>query len=200
LIYAVFLANINYLNLNEKLKKRICMRLFQRVIFFLVALMLFSAVSDNYAQNFLPWPIDKVIGETAPDFILKDMSGKDVTLSSFKGKPVVLNFWATWCPYCRQERPYLKSLYEEYKDKDLVIIAVSIDRSSKTLKRFLEQNPAPYMVLTDPEGMTAALYNIMGYPTTYLINRNGKINQKLVGPVEWTDRNVKDIIDKLINQ
>jgi thiol-disulfide isomerase/thioredoxin len=111
-----------------------------------------------------------------------------------------LNFWATWCPYCRQERPYLKSLYEEYKDKDLVIIAVSLDRSSKTVKRFLEQNPAPYMVLTDTEGMTVALYNIMGYPTTYLINRNGKITQKLVGPVEWTDRNVKDIIDKLISQ
>ncbi len=175
------------------------MRFFLKVIF-LVAVMLFSAVSDNYAQNHLPWPIDKFIGENAPDFILKDMSGKDVTLSSFKGKPVVLNFWATWCPYCRQERPYLKSLYEEYKDKDLVIIAVSLDRSSKTIKRFLEQNPAPYMVLTDQEGITAALYNIMGYPTTYLINRNGKINQKLVGPVEWTDKNVKDIIDKLISQ
>ena len=195
----MFLANINNLNLNEKPEKRIRMRFFLKVIF-LVAVMLFSAVSDNYAQDFLPWPVDKIIGENAPDFILKDMSGKDVTLSSFKGKPIVLNFWATWCPYCRQERPYLKSLYEEYKDKDLVIIAVSLDRSSKTVKRFLEQNPAPYMVLTDTEGMTVALYNIMGYPTTYLINRNGKITQKLVGPVEWTDRNVKDFIDKLISQ
>jgi peroxiredoxin len=183
----------------KNLKRGYAMRFFLTVICFLFALMILSGVPDNYAQNLLPWPVDKT-GENAPDFILKDMSGKDVALSSFKGKPVVLNFWATWCPYCRQERPHLKALYEEYNDKGLVIIAVSLDRSSKTVKRFMEQNPAPFMVLTDTEGITAALYNIMGYPTTYLINRSGKIKQRFVGPVEWTDRNAKEIIDKLINQ
>ena len=176
------------------------MKITSKIIFVVLAFMLFLTVSDNYAQDFLPWSIDKVIGENAPDFILKDMSGKDVSLSSFKGKPVVLNFWATWCPYCRQERPHLKLLYEEYKDNDLIIIALSIDKSSKTVRRFLEQNPAPYIVLTDPEGMAAAMYNVMGYPTTYLINRRGKISQKFVGPMEWTDKNAKVFIDKLISE
>lgn len=176
------------------------MKLFLKVISFVFVFILFLPVSDNYAQNFSPWSIDKVIGENAPDFILKDMSGKDVSLSSFKGKPVVLNFWATWCPYCRQERPHLKSLHEEYKDNDLIIIAVSVDKSSKTVRRFLEQNPAPYIVLTDPEGMAASMYNVMGYPTTYLIDRKGKINQKFVGPMEWTDKKAKAFIDRLISE
>jgi peroxiredoxin len=176
------------------------MKIISKTTFFVLAAVLFLSVSVSHSQDFLPWPMDKVIGEEAPDFVLKDMSGRDLSLSSFKGKPVVLNFWATWCPYCRQERRYLKSLYEEYKDNDLIIIAVSIDRSAATVRRFLEQNPAPYIVLSDPQGTAAAMYNVMGYPTTYLINRKGKINQKFVGPMEWTDKKAKTFIDKLISE
>ncbi|MBI5056623.1 MAG: TlpA family protein disulfide reductase [Nitrospirae bacterium] len=153
-----------------------------------------------YAQNFLPFELEKIIGEKAPDFTLKDMSGKSVTLSSFKGKLVVLNFWATWCPYCRQERPHLKSLYETYKGKDLVIIAVSTDRSEKPLKKFMEYNPAPYIVLSDTEGFAAVPYNVMSLPTTFLIDREGKISRKFMGMVEWEDRDAKGLIDKLLNQ
>ncbi|RJQ46092.1 MAG: TlpA family protein disulfide reductase [Nitrospiraceae bacterium] len=160
----------------------------------------FAAATESHAQNYIPWPVDKVVGESAPDFTLKDMSGKDVTLSSFKGKPVLLNFWATWCPYCRQERSHLKTLYEEYKGKDLVIISVSIDRSTRTIKNFMEQNPAPYIVLTDTEGAAAVPYNVMSLPTTYLIDRNGKISRKFMGMVKWSEKNAKDVVDNLVKQ
>ncbi|RJQ56436.1 MAG: TlpA family protein disulfide reductase [Nitrospiraceae bacterium] len=164
-------------------------------VFYLFLFTFFMLLSDNYAQS-----LDRAIGESAPDFTIKDMSGKDVTLSSFNGRPVLLNFWATWCPYCRKERPYLKSLHEEYKNKDLVIIAVSIDRSSGTIENYMKQNPAPYIVLTDPEGIAAVPYNVMSLPTTYLIDRNGKIGRKFMGMVDWTDRNVKEYINNLIKQ
>jgi peroxiredoxin len=169
------------------------------ILLFLICAF-FLALTDTYAQDFFPWPIDKIVGEKAPDFTLKDLSGRDVTLSSFKGKAVVLNFWATWCPYCRHERQSLKSLYEKYNDKDLVIIAVSIDKSSKTVKKYMEQHPAPHIVLTDPEGTAAALYNVMGMPTTFLIDRNGRINRKFPGMVEWTDSHVTEYIDSLLEK
>lgn len=162
--------------------------------------MLFLPASFIYAQGSSRWLIDKIVGETAPDFTLKNLSDQDITLSSFKGKPVVLNFWATWCPYCRHERPDLKSLYEKFKDNDLVIVAVSTDRSSGTVKRFMEQNPAPYIVLTDPEGWAAVPYNIIGLPTTYLIDRKGKISRKFSGPVNWKDKHIEEIIQKLITE
>lgn len=158
-----------------------------------------AARTSAHAQNFLPWAVDKVIGENAPDFTLKDMSGKDVTFSSFKGKPVLLNFWATWCPYCRQERPHLKSLHEEYRE-ELVIISVSIDRSTRTVKNYMEQNPAPYIVLSDTEGMAAVPYNVMSLPTTYLIDREGTISRKLMGMVKWSEKGAKEFIDTLIKQ
>lgn len=169
-------------------------------LMFLFASCVLLDASGCFGQNFLPWPVDKVVGESAPDFVLKDLSGKDVQLSSFKGKPVVLNFWATWCPYCRKERPHLKSLYEEFKDRDLVILSVSVDSSEGKVAKFVQQNPAPYVVLTDTEGMAAVPYNIMSLPTTYLIDRNGKIKKKFMGAVEWTDSSVKDLIAQLIDQ
>jgi len=167
-------------------------------LFLLVICAFFLMWHETPAQDFFPFSVDKIVGENAPDFTLRDLSGKDVTLSSFKGKTVVLNFWATWCPYCRHERKSLKSLYEKYRDKDLVIIAVAIDRSSSTVKKFMEQHPAPHIVLTDPEGTGAAPYNVMGVPTTFIIDRNGKVKRKFPGMVEWTDKHVTEYIDGLL--
>lgn len=168
------------------------------LVFMLFICASFLALPEAYAQDFFTLPINSVVGGNAPDFTLRDLSGKDVTLSSFQGKSVILNFWATWCPYCRQERPYLKSLHEKYKNNGLVVIAVSVDKSTTTLEKFIKQNPAPYIVLTDPEKMAAVPYSIRGLPTTYLIDRNGRIVHKFPGMVEWTDGEAKEYIDNLL--
>ncbi|MBI5739487.1 MAG: TlpA family protein disulfide reductase [Nitrospirae bacterium] len=161
------------------------------LIFMLLSCLFLLALPRAYAQ------VGKVAGEVAADFTLKDLSGREVTLSSFRGRPVILNFWATWCPYCRQERASLKSLYQEYREKDLVIVSVSIDSSLKAVKKYMEQNTAPYIVLTDTEGTAAGRYNVMSLPTTYLISRDGKIIRKFMGMVNWTDANIREYVDKL---
>jgi peroxiredoxin len=138
------------------------------------------------------------VGDKAPLFTLKDLKGNDVSLSSFKGKTVFLNFWATWCPYCRKEREELNALYKAYNEKGLVIISVSLDRSEDTLQSYMKDNPAEYIVLTDTKMTSGAMYGVRGFPTTFLIDRDGVIMYKAPGYKEWSSSASGMIIDKLI--
>jgi len=141
--------------------------------------------------------LDADIGKKAPGFMLSNLSGEKISLDSFKGKPVFLNFWATWCPYCRKERSHLNKLHAEYRDKGLVIISISTDRSGNTLRKFMDNTPADFIVLHDDEGRVSSSYNIMGLPSSLLINREGIIKYKFTGFREWTSEGSKKAIDSL---
>lgn len=166
----------------------------------LILVLLFTALLLKQAggESFSPWEIENIIGKEAPDFTIKDLSGRMVALSSFRGKPILLNFWATWCPYCREERPQLDFLHERYKDKGLVIIAVSIDRSVAKVKRYLEKIPADYVVLIDEETEVARTYGVFALPTSFLIDREGKIRHKFMGMRKWTDEASKELIEEFL--
>ena len=170
------------------------------ILFLITVSILFSPLHTNHAEGFSPWPVDGITGKNAPDFTLKDISGKDIRLSSFKGSPVLLNFWATWCPYCRKERAELDSLYKEFRDSGLIIISVATDKSVQTVKRFIEKSPADYIVLTDKDGETASTYNVSGLPTSFLIDRDGKIRNKFVGFREWTGSGSKKLINDIVKK
>lgn len=163
-------------------------------------LLIFSTRSYLLAGHFSPWEIDRLTGKKAPEFTLKDLSGKDISPSSFKGKPILLNFWATWCPYCREERPYLNSLYKKYKGKGLIIVAVSTDKSSNKVKDYLKKIPMEFIILLDEKGETAELYGIYALPTSFLIGRDGIIKNKFMGMREWTDNESKKLIEGLLRQ
>lgn len=170
------------------------------ILFLITVSILFSLLHANHAEGFSPWPVDGKIGKNAPDITLKDISGKDIHLSSFKGSPVLLNFWATWCPYCRKERAELNSLYKEFRDRGLIIISVSTDKSVQTVKRFIEKSPADYIVLNDKDGKAASTYNVSGLPTSFLIDRDGIIKIKFVGFREWTGSGSKKLINALVEK
>ncbi|MFH1382510.1 MAG: TlpA disulfide reductase family protein [Chloroflexota bacterium] len=120
-------------------------------------------------------------GQQAPDFQLKDVDGQVVSLSGLRGKPVLLNFWATWCPPCRSEMPLLQQTYEEWSAKGLVLLAVDIGESPATVKEFLSSNKLTLPVLLDSQQLVAEQYRISLIPTTLFIDKDGIIRQRIVG-------------------
>ncbi|MFH1877689.1 MAG: redoxin domain-containing protein [Candidatus Omnitrophota bacterium] len=133
----------------------------------------------------------------APKFSLKDMDGKTFDLSDTKGKVVIVDFWATWCPPCRMEIPHFQSLYEEYKDKGLVVVGVALDRSGlDAVKSFVRENRVTYPVVMGNDDLADAYGGIRGIPTTFVLDREGRIVEKYVG---YRDREVfEDAIKPLL--
>ncbi len=118
----------------------------------------------------------------APDFVLKNLEGQEVHSSSFSKKVVLLNFWATWCPPCLDEIPSLQSLYDDYQSKGLEVIGVNLDEGNpEAVNRFVKKNRINFPVLVGDEEITVAFGGIRGIPTTFLIDREGKIVRKYVG-------------------
>lgn len=118
----------------------------------------------------------------APDFTLPDLEGNSLTLSDFKGKVIILNFWATWCPPCRREIPDFVHLYEKYNEQGLVIIGVNLDRGdSRAVKQFSENYKINYPIVLGNVDVTQDYRGIRGIPTTFVIDRNGDIEEKYVG-------------------
>jgi peroxiredoxin len=134
----------------------------------------------------------------APDFTLKDTNGRSVSLSSHKGKVVLINFWATWCPPCKAEMPSMNKLYNEIKARGFEVIAVSTDNSLSTVKDFLAKNRLDFPVLFDENKTVARQYHVFSMPATFLIDRNGMIVDKFFGEEEWTDPDIRKKIEKLL--
>lgn len=125
--------------------------------------------------------------EKAPDFELDDMRGVKHRLSEYRGKVVLINFWASWCRECMIEMPSLNSLYQKFKDKDIVVLGVSIDRNNEDIKKSLKRVPVAYPVLIDREGeVFVKKYAAMGLPTTVIVDKNGYIAERLLGSVDFS--------------
>lgn len=137
-------------------------------------------------------------GILAPDFSVKSMEGKPIKLSDFRGKVVLLNFWATWCPPCRTEMPSIEILYQRYKPTDFQILAVSVQEELSVVKTFLAQNSYSFPIALDPNGEAAQLYGIRGIPTTFIIDQKGTLQGALVGGKDWAIPPVYDLIDALL--
>ena len=129
---------------------------------------------------------------SAPDFTLQDMSGKAVKLSDYKGKVVLLGFWATWCPPCRASVPGLEKLHKTYKDKGLVVLAVSVDQGGwDEVKSFISEQGITYMVLKGTDDVQVQ-YQVRSIPMLLVLNKEGKIAKRYLGMGNEEDRE-KDI-------
>jgi len=124
------------------------------------------------------------VGEPAPDFQLSDLDGQSVSLSDFRGKPVLINFWATWCPSCVSEMPYIQEIYEEWSDKGLVVLAINIGESSSKVEEFMQSHNLSFTVLLDIKQNVAQKYNFQYIPTTFFIDKDGIIQEKVIGPFQ----------------
>lgn len=135
------------------------------------------------------------IGETAPDFTITD-GGKTITLSQLRGKPVLLNFWASWCAPCVAEMPDLVQLQKLLGDK-ATILAVSVDSDPKAYEQFVRDHNVDLLTIRDAHQQSNALYGTFAYPETYVIDRNGKVVRKFIGQANWTSPEIVDYIGKL---
>lgn len=121
--------------------------------------------------------------EEAPDFTLRDISGNKVRLSGLRGKVVLVEFWAVWCPPCIESVPLLKTVYEKYKDKGFVLLGISVDRGADRQSKaaeFIKEKAATYPVLFD-DGRVSAAYGVSSIPMSFMINRRGDIVKKRIG-------------------
>lgn len=126
-------------------------------------------------------------GNQAPDFELDTLDGEKKRISGFQGKKVILNFWATWCPPCQEEMPEMQKFHEQYSD-EVAIVAVNFtvsERNTETVKKFIEGNGYTFPVLLDSENKANSGYEVLTYPTSYFLDENGIIRDKVVGPMTF---------------
>jgi len=129
------------------------------------------------------------IGQAAKDFSLQD-SDRRVTLNQFRGQVVILNFWASWCEPCVEELPSLMNLQQRTRGNGVVVLGISIDVDDAAYHRFLNQRQVNFLTVRDPDQRIAAMYGTSGWPETYIIDRQGVMRRKFIGPVDWTSPEV----------
>lgn len=142
------------------------------------------------------------VGMAAPDFTLPDLAGKPQRLSDYRGKVVFLNFWATWCKPCKEEMPSMQLLWDDLKKGEFVILAISMDRvtTQNDIPPFIESMKLTFPILTDSWGQTDGRYKLMGVPETYIIDQNGILREKVIGPRDWSRPESLETIAQLLQK
>jgi cytochrome c biogenesis protein CcmG/thiol:disulfide interchange protein DsbE len=137
-----------------------------------------------------------VAGDTAPEFTVATDAGRSVSLPNFGGKVLVLNFWASWCPPCVQETPSLSQFAQQYANKGVVVLAVSVDKDEKAYRGFLQKFKPAFLTARDTK--IHEDYGTFMYPETYIIDTQGRVVRKIAEAADWTDPSVTRYIDSLL--
>ena len=133
----------------------------------------------------------------APDFTLKDLVDNPVSLSHLRGRVVFLNFWATWCPPCREEMPSMERLHQTFKGRGLLVLAVNLQESPNLVRKFTRNFGLTFPILLDETGEVSSAYGARAIPVTYLIDTNGSIAARAVGARDWASPAALGLIEKL---
>ena len=153
----------------------------------------FGAVSDR-ARSAVE--ADEMDGKPAFSFKLPARGGGEIDLSSLRGKTVLVNFWATWCPPCREEMPSLWRLAQSFDPQSFEVVTVSVDDGWEPVEKFLAAPRTPYRVVLDEGAKVSRTYGTTKFPESYLVDRDGKLRLKFVGPRNWTDPNVATLLQE----
>jgi len=140
-------------------------------------------------------------GDRAPEFRVLALDGKAVSLSSYRGKVVMVHFWATWCPPCVEELPTLERLYRASIGKDLEILAVSVDEGgADAVGQFMRKNRFALPVLLNPDQSVARQYGTFKFPETYIVDRDGIVRRKIIGAADWMSPAAQEIIQAMVGK
>ena len=172
---------------------------YRGAIFLLVAVIalavLFLLKQNNPYLKYSPLRV----GDPAPNFTLPGLDGKMVSLSDHRGHVVLVNIWATWCPPCVDEMPSMEKLYQELKDENFEILAISIDAlGEKAVAPFMKKYNLSFPALMDPDGTVKTLFQTTGVPESFIINHQGILIEKVIGPRDWATPPVIGYFRKLL--
>jgi peroxiredoxin len=139
------------------------------------------------------------VGETAPDFTLQNMQGETVTLSDLRGQVVLVNFWATWCPPCRQEMPSMEELYQHFEGKEFEMLAINVEgrNGPEAVADFLKDKTHSFPILFDEDAQVQRQYKVFKYPETFVVNRDGTVVEHVVGAIDWMQPSVVKYLENL---
>jgi peroxiredoxin len=144
------------------------------------------------------------LGSKAPQFsaFTLDSVPREKRLSDYRGQVVMINVWATWCLPCRVEMPSIEALNKSYASKGLKIVAVSIDDpgTDAAIRAFVKQYGLTFEVLHDPQGKISDLYDVTGYPETFIVGKDGVIRKKLMSATDWNSPDARALMDRLLSE
>jgi len=138
----------------------------------------------------LPWV-------EVPDFSLLDMEGNTHNLVRYEGKPVIVNFWASWCPSCRKEMPSMNRAWDKINDEGIAMIAINVGEDRKIVESFMQAVPVNFPVLLDMDSKTAGAWPVRGLPMTFVLGPEGKLVFRAIGSREWDDDALLDKVRAL---
>jgi peroxiredoxin len=171
------------------------------IVLAIVAGVLLFALQQkkSFQRSFEPVTLD--VGKPAPDFTLARLDRKMVSLSDYRGKVVLVNIWATWCPPCVAEMPSIEKLYQQLKGNAFEILAVSLDEQGvSVLAPFMKKYNLTFPALIDTHGITKIAYKTTGVPESFIINKQGILAKKIVGPLDWSAPEVLGFLQQLIQK
>ena len=164
-----------------------------RKLLFMFGLFLLSGAAQSAEQASEEQPL-------APEFTLQSLAGGELSLSDFRGKLVLLNFWATWCMPCRQEMPSMEQLWQKYQNQGLVILAVSTDEGGpKRVQNFVKKLKLSFPVALDPDSKVSDVYQVSGLPVSYLVDREGHLLAEITGSEDWMSEKALRNIESLLS-
>ncbi len=160
-----------------------------------------SGKTNKTDRFFLEMGITQVVPAAGPfDIGLQDLNSRTVKLSDFKGKILFLNFWTTWCQACRDEMPLMEKLYDELKNRDFAMLAVALQEQASVVENFFKEFKLSFTVLLDSDGKAKSLFGVGTIPTTFILDREGRIIGSAVGPREWDSKKSFALFEHLINE
>ena len=160
----------------------------------LLLAVLFAFSPFSWAVEALP-AVDPVI--VAPEINLVDLDGKEWSLADLKGRPVIINFWATWCPPCIGEMPSIERAWNAVKDEGIQVMAISYGEDQDLVEAFRERYPMSFPVIADTTGNVVRQWPVKGLPTTVVLSPEGEIVYQVVGTREWDDAEILDKVRAL---
>ncbi len=160
-----------------------------------VLVVIVGAATYFAVRQRAPHPLE--VGDSAPDFSVPAFPAGSLELGAYQQQVVLINFWATWCPPCVEEAPSLERFAERVRPEGVVVLGVSVDEDPAALKEFIEQYHLTYPIGRNPDRSLPARFGTVQFPETYILDRHGRLAEKVVGAIDWDDPRILSFVTEL---